>query len=159
MNFTKKQKGFTVIEIVFVIGVIAIIGSLTFNEIRHAIEEQRGLEGLNKFRSIYVGSLSYFSSHDRSYSNISISNLCTEGYLDADTCGSNRDGTTQGPWGGDYKIEEMPAEIAGVYIALTKVPPKGGHFIALELQKDPTVQEASYDATNQLVGVNYISSY
>lgn len=161
MKYLKKQKGFTVVEITFVMGLMAIIGGLAFNEIRYAIEEQRALEGVNAIRQIYVGSLSYYSSNDRSNSGISISNLCTYGYINRDICGTAGDGTGQGPWGGTYSITgSIDVANAGVTIYLSQVPAKGGNFIIRELNKDITVDAAntSYDSTNEAIGVTYYSS-
>lgn len=162
MKNLKKQKGFTVVEITFVMGLMAIIGGLAFNEIRYAVEEQRGLEGINGIRQIYVGSLLYFSSNDhRSNSGITIAKLCTNGYVQRDVCGSSLDGTGQAPWGGNYSISgSIGTENAGVTIYMSNVPTKGGNWILLEVLKDITVDRGntSYDETNQAFGVTYYSS-
>ncbi len=166
MKKIKKQKGFTVLEITFVLGIMAILGGLTFNELRYTIELQRGHEAVSKMRGIYIAALQYYTQNQRTFQNISMSRLCTEGYLDNDTCGATGNaGVGRGPWGGDYKVFDTTSSegantFMSVGIGVTKVPYQGGNFIVTELKKDLNADQtaSSYDFTNATAGVVYYSS-
>ncbi len=154
MKGTNKQKGVSLIEMMFVIGLTSIIASITFFETRHSVETERAQQAIADMRTIYLGSVSYYDSYG-SYSTVTMNKLCiTDSYVDSSICGTNGTrGTGTGPWNGNYVVQMGgAADPTQIKITLSQVPRTYGGYIMRELLTDVTINSSttytSYDITS-----------
>lgn len=142
MGISRKQHGFTVIELTVVMAIVTIIAAVTFNEIRHVVETQRAEETADAIRKIYTGSIDYYNTNTtpNSYDDVSMTAMCDAAYMNQDICDQNGAGNT--PWGGDYTATGSGTQIV---IKATRVPSTASTYITKELLQDTTITSATYD--------------
>ncbi len=150
MGILKKQRGFTVIEVTFVLAIIAIISGITFSEVRFLIERQRTEEAADSIRKIYTGSIEFYNTNTNTYTGLNtMADLCSNGYVNADICTQN--GSGRAPWGGDYTAAGSGTQVT---ITATDIPTPSCNAIVEELQMDTTISSATC-SSNEVTAVYY----
>lgn len=123
----KKSKGFTLIELVIVMGIIAIlmaVGSSYMN--KGNITEQH--IAMKDIEAITTGAVKYAGG--RQFTSVTMAVLCADGYVEGTPCGASNNGTAANPWGGDYKVVVNSANSNRFDISLNKVPKNVGPEMA-----------------------------
>ncbi len=129
----KKQSGFTMIELIIVIGVLGVLSAIALSSSNDAnLTEQRAFE--DDYSKIIAAANKY--GQGRGYTGMTMSVLCSEEYIDSPRiCGASKDGTNANPWGGDYIVSVNAGSINRFDFKSTNVPTNVGPAVA-RTQKD-----------------------
>lgn len=122
-GISSKQKGFTLIELMIVLIVIAILG-IGVAMAKPVIVFMQQKSQVNDAVDVIVSDSLAFKGIRPSYpANLSISELCKDGYLNTLICGAAKNGVGSNPFAGDWKVVPSTQYGAGhISIELTNIP-------------------------------------
>ncbi|MBF0511637.1 MAG: type II secretion system protein [Candidatus Omnitrophica bacterium] len=139
-NKMKKSKGFTIIELVAVMAIIAVILGAVIAAVQGATNNSRIASTLASIRALQTASLNYYNTNGGSYSNLSLANLASNNMLPANVTGTNA-------WNGTITVAP---DANGNYfdITLTNVPSQAtatslSNAVANLTQAAPTYTQSS----------------
>ncbi len=117
MKGINRKKGFTIIELIAVMVIIAVILGAVLATVRGATDNSRITSALASIRALQTASVGYYNNNGGSYSNLSLATLAANNMLPANfTSGANAN-----PWNGNIVVA---ADTNANYfdITLTNVP-------------------------------------
>lgn len=98
-SFSKKQGGFTLLELIVVIGIIGVLLYAVWPRISQAFSFGKSYTIESQVDSIFMGTANYISEVG-SCTGISLAVLGQRGYIDSELGA----GTERNPWGGAYTV-------------------------------------------------------
>lgn len=127
IGFSKKSRGFTLIELVITLGVMGILMAVAANAMNKGnISEQYILQ--KDIDTMTAAAVKYAGG--RQFTGVTVALLCTDGYIDGGPCGTGNNGTAANPWGGDYKLVVNATNPNRFDLTATKVPANVGPEMA-----------------------------
>jgi prepilin-type N-terminal cleavage/methylation domain-containing protein len=137
------QKGFTLIELITVMVIIAIILGAVLAAVKGATDNSRTTSALASVRALQTASVNYYNNNGGSYSNLSLSTLASNNMLPANFTS----GTNANPWNGNITV--APDANANWFdITLTNVPSAAATSLTNAVSK-LTQTAPIYTATSQ----------
>ncbi|HOO74499.1 MAG TPA: prepilin-type N-terminal cleavage/methylation domain-containing protein [Tepiditoga sp.] len=79
----KLKEGFTLVEVLVVLAIIAIIGTITVPTANSLISQAKATKGVTEMKSIQSAVLNYLIYNETIPDDISVQKLADEGYIDA----------------------------------------------------------------------------
>lgn len=114
-----NQKGFTLIEIVVVLAIIAGLGYWVMNDvIAPGQGKQRVSSAGTDVATIVGGSIDFASGKDSGFTGLTITKLTDDAYINPDF----GTGAAENPWGGDYTAAPLGTDPYTLVITVTSVP-------------------------------------
>lgn len=81
MKGEKFKEGFTLIEVLLVLGIIAILTSIAVPSVKGIINQAQATKIVTDMKNVQVAVMNYYI-YNSNFSNLSISDLINGGYLD-----------------------------------------------------------------------------
>jgi len=135
----KKNKGFTLLELIVVMVIITIIASGVIASFKGASDNGRVANALNSIKAIQTAAMEYFNSNGGSCAGISIDNLIAGKYLPASFTG-----TGSNPWAGDYSVNVNAGDVTKFDLSMTNITANDNAALNNAIQK--TAEGVAYDA-------------
>jgi prepilin-type N-terminal cleavage/methylation domain-containing protein len=137
------QKGFTLIELITVMVIIAVILGSVLAAVKGATDNSRTTSALASVRALQTASVNYYNNNGGSYANLSLSTLASNNMLPANFTS----GTNANPWNGSITV--APDTNANWFdITLTNVPSSAATSLTNAVSK-LTQTSPNYTATSQ----------
>lgn len=139
---TIKQKGFTLIEILVVLGVIAVIGVVVAQNIGGKLDESNVNNLSNEMTEINGAMVKCGAIYRNDYTACTFAELIRLNLLTVAQWG---DGTGETPWGGDYTAAVVGGNSARYTIAATGIPEDNYGNLLIELWRETSLAVPTYD--------------
>ncbi|PNR94641.1 type II secretion system protein [Petrotoga sp. 9PWA.NaAc.5.4] len=112
MKGKKLKEGFTLIEVLLVLGIIAILTSIAVPSVKGIINQAQATKIVTDMKNVQVALMNYYI-YNNDFSNLSIPKLIDEGYLD--TAPANNIGLSNG------SLREIKITYTGLTIPATNL--------------------------------------